>query len=79
MATIATTPGEERCADHAALAYDLAKAIREVYLRKQAYYAVKAKREDTSELWETLQAARISQVTAEHAFNEHIDQHRCNN
>ena len=59
------------------MAYDLAKAIREVYLRKQPYHAAKAKREDTSELWEALQAARSSQVAAEHAFNEHIDQHRC--
>ena len=52
-------------------------AIREVYLRKQAYYAVKTNRERTNKLWDTLQAARSSQLAAEHAFNEHIDQHGC--
>jgi len=71
------TPAEDRCPERSALAYDLAEAIRDVYLRKQAYYVVKANREDTSELWETLQAARQSQLAAEHAFNQHIDQHGC--
>jgi hypothetical protein len=77
MATTATTPAEDRCTEHSTLAYELAKAIREVYLRKRAYYEVKAKKEDASELWETLQAARGKQFALENAFNDHIDKHDC--
>ena len=71
------TPAEDRCPERSALAYKLAETIRDVYLRKQAYYAVKARREDANELWETLQSARQSQFAAEHAFNDHIDKHGC--
>jgi len=72
-----TNPADEQCRERSSLSTELAKSVREVYVQKRAYDAVKAKKQDTVEPWNVLQAARHSQLAAEQAFNDHINKHGC--
>jgi len=72
-----TNPADERCPERSALSTELAKSVREVYMQKRAYDAVKAKEQDKVESWNVLQAAGHSQLAAEQAFNDHITEHGC--
>ena len=73
-----TVPTNGQCQERSALSTELAQSIREVYLLKQAYDGVKNKKnEDTRRPWAALEGARNIQLAAEHAFNDHINQHGC--
>jgi hypothetical protein len=68
---------DDQCPERAIFANDLAKAIRDVYLRKQEYEDAKANRKDAGHLSGALQEARNVQREADHAYNGHIDKHGC--
>ena len=70
---------DDQCPERARLANYLAMAIRDVYLRKQAYEDAKADRKNAEHLSTAIQKARDLQRQADHAFNRHIDTHGCKN
>jgi len=55
----------------------VANAIAETYRRKKAYQDARTIKEEAPQMLADLQAARDSELKAEHAFREHTREHGC--
>ena len=68
---------EERCAERARLAEELAHAVSDVYARSREYKAARDRNENTLEITSMLQTLRDVERSAVHAYDDHIKKHGC--